>query len=151
MWEVMKIDISFLEINVEKELFNNEQKGLWEVYRFKAILEGKEIGHITIDKVVKVYDKSLSKEKYYFDLKSKPKKSIPYLFAMSVEEEYQRKGIASKLIECANAYFKKNEGIPLYSGTLNRKETSEKVWNKFVREGKAIQTKYKKEKRWIML
>ena len=147
----MKIDISVLEINIEKELVNNEQKGLWEIYRFNAKLNRNEIGHITVDRLVEAYDKKLLKEKFFFDLKSKPKKPIPYLFAMQVDEEYQRNGIASLLIENANEYFKKNEGISLYSGTLNRKETSEKVWDKFVREGKAIQTKYKKEKRWIML
>ena len=134
-----------LEISLDDEpSLTHKDDGNWDTHRFSAKIHGKEVAHITIDRLIKAKDPNLIGDEFYFDSEGKPR---PYLFYMQTEEEYQGFGIAGKVILFANKYFQDNFEVSLYSGTLNDKNPI-RVWEKLVESRDAFETSYQGDRRW---
>jgi len=137
-----------LKLSEMKESENNS--GKWEHYTFKAYKGAKPIAHIAIDRVKEVKDPKISDDHFFMDFDFDPQRPRPYLFYMGTEEAYKGMGIAGRLIEFANEYFKKQYDTPLHSGTSNMDDAI-KVWERLVNHGEAVEYTYDNKRRWKML
>ncbi len=145
-----------MEIDIEKIVFEEAPKpelceysqGDWELYRFRATYEGKEVCAIDIERLIKVKEATMDMP-YFFDNSSNPRKPRPYVVTLRTKKEVQKKGIGTKLMILANNYFKEEFETPVYSG-VGHTGPAEDFWNSLVRDGHAFETEYFGKERWAM-
>lgn len=140
---------SQLEIQLSQVKGSENKVGKWQHYTFTAYDVTEPIAHISVDLVEEPKDPIISKDNFFMDFNFSPPKSRPYLFYMGTEEDYRGKGIAGRLIEFANEFFKNEFGTPLHSGIINQ-GSAPRVWEKLVQEKKATEYKCNGNRRWAM-
>ncbi len=122
---------------------------LFEIRVVHAHYKGKEIGHITVMSLIKGTKEELESS-FFRDFSFKPAKPRPYVFFLTVDDEFRGNKIAGKLIEVANDFYKSEYGTPLHSTTA-LVENSRRVWERLVEEGKAKKCEYKGIRMFEML
>jgi len=149
---IKRINDSELNIKIKKR----KPVGMSEDYAsrveenvFTAYYNQNEVGHISVDRIVKP-TKEESGNPFFSDLDFDLPRSRPWLFFMGTEDEYKGNRIAGALIKFANEFYKSTYGTPLHSGTSNIDDAI-KVWERLVNHGEAVEYTYDNKRRWKML
>ena len=138
-----------LEIKLSELNESQNDAGRWQHYTFTAYEDALPIAQVDVDRVKEIKNPQLSTDPFFMDFDFDPPRPRPYLFFMGTEEVYRGRGIAGRLIEFANEFFKKQFGTPLHSGITNS-ESASRVWEKLVEANKATEYENKKSRRWAM-
>ncbi len=157
----MDIDLSGLEILVpETPTRTDMDKGSkLDVYDVQASLYGEIISEIQIKRIQTPVSNSLSTPIdpfWYYG--SCPPQAIPVVVRQKTDEDYQRNGLATTLIENANNVYRKMFGVPVYSdtsflfaGVNPNLRLGMRTWQKLERKGLAEEIEYRGERRWKMV
>lgn len=114
-----KIDPSELDIRAEARKLIGIRQGYAarvEEIVFRAYYNGEDVGHVTVDRWVKLTEEE-SNDAFYVDNRFEPPKPIPWTFYVGVKEGMRLRGIATSMLLFANDYYQKNHGISLHTPT----------------------------------